>query len=123
MVQYPKKSRVRWWADTLEVLQLWPEEAKQNIGADLARVENKETPLDFKPLGSTLRGVTELRDRQKHAWYRLLYYPQEAWIFVVHCFQKYGNEIPKRELDTAKSRIREIDGVLKEGENAKQKKN
>ena len=85
------------------------EEAKQNIGADLARVENKETPLDFKPLGSTLRGVAETR-QTKTRMVSAVVLPSRGMDFVVHCFQKYGNEIPKRELDTAKSRIREIDG-------------
>ena len=122
VAQDPNKTRVRWWGNSLAVLKSFPHKTQQNIGADLARVENKETPLDFKPLSPTLPGVTELRDRQQNTWYRLFYYPREAWIFVIHCFQKDSNKIPQREVNTAKTRIKEVNQVLLEERNAKQKK-
>lgn len=96
------KSRIKWEGDSLEVISGWPTSVKEQIGGDLDRLERYETPLDFKPMGD---GVSELRDEDKDKWYRLLYWLNRGWIYVLHCFIKKTNQTPKRDIETALKRM------------------
>jgi phage-related protein len=95
------KPRVRFEGDTLETMRTWPKDAKTNLGGDLRRLENREDPLDHKYLGDYLH---ELRDHQENAWYRVLYWLNSGWIYVLHCFTKKTNKISKQDLKLAKDR-------------------
>lgn len=112
MVQYPQKSRVRWQGNSLEVLRSFPDAVKQNIGGDLSRLESGEPPLDSKPMGSALPGVSELRDQYGRAWYRLLYIPRGGLIFVLHCFQKKTNQTEQKDIETARERLKVVNETI-----------
>jgi phage-related protein len=112
VVQYPHKSRVRWQGNSLEVLRSFPDAVKQNIGGDLSRLESGESPLDSKPIGGVLPGVSELRDQYGRAWYRLLYIPRGGLIFVLHCFQKKTNQTEQRDIDTARERLKLVNETI-----------
>jgi phage-related protein len=99
------KPRVRFEGDSLEVIREWPKDAKINVGGDLRRLENHEDPLDHKFVGD---GLHELRDRQKNVWFRLLYWLNSGWIYVLHCFTKKTNKISQSDIDLAKDRKKAI---------------
>jgi phage-related protein len=112
MVQYPHRSRVRWQGDSLDVLKTFPDSVKENIGGDLSRLECGEEPLDFKPMGNVLTGVSELRDRHGRAWYRLMYCSKGGLIFVLHCFQKKTNQTEQKDIETARERLKVVNETI-----------
>ena len=105
IVQEDPKPRVKFEGDSLEALRDWPKDAKINVGGDLRRLEEHEAPLDHKYVGD---GLHELRDRQKNAWFRLLYWLNSGWIYVLHCFTKKTNKISQSDIDLAKDRRKAV---------------
>jgi phage-related protein len=81
---------------------------KQDIGGDLRRLEDREHPLDSKPMGKVLPGVSELRDEHQGSWYRLLYWLNAGWIYVLHCFQKKTNQTSQSDIELAKTRMKNV---------------
>jgi phage-related protein len=108
MANEDSKSRIKWEGDSLEEIRSWPADVKQDIGGDLRRLEDREQPLDSKPMGKVLPGVSELRDEHLGAWYRLLYWLNAGWIYVLHSFQKKTNQTSKGDIDLAKERMKRI---------------
>jgi phage-related protein len=82
-----------------------PEDVREDLGADLWRVQNGEKPLDSGPMAPVLPGVFELRAEDKAAWYRLLYIKLEGVVYVLHCFRKKTNETPQKDINTARGRL------------------
>jgi phage-related protein len=99
------KTRIKWEGKTKDEIKSWPDDVRQDMGLELHRLDNHEDPLDAKPLG---KGITELRDQDKDFWYRLLYALHAGWIYVLHCFTKTTNQIPKRDLDLATERLSNV---------------
>jgi phage-related protein len=102
------KPRVKWEGNSRDEIKSWPEDARQNIGGDLRRLEEHEQPLDGKPMGKSLPGVHELRDQDKDFWYRLLYTLHAGWIYVLHCFKKKTNKTSKEDINLAKERLKRV---------------
>jgi phage-related protein len=69
-------------------------------------LELGQEPLDFKPIGKVLPGVSELRDGYDGAWYRLMYFPKGGLIFVLHCFRKKANQTAQKDIETTRERLR-----------------
>jgi phage-related protein len=99
------------------VIRGFSDEARQNLGNDLQRLDEGEEPLDFASMGGVLPGVFELRDRDSEHWYRVLYIPLEGLIYVLHGFTKTTNQTPQKEIEAAGKRLQ-----LLRQEIAKQKK-
>ncbi|SRR5258707_10539277 len=98
---------VMWEGDSKEVLQSFPDGVRQNIGFQLWQLQKGERPSDYRPLQSIGSGVFELRDQDQRGWYRLVYLSRiEDVIHVLHCFEKKGREMPRREFETAKRRLK-----------------
>jgi phage-related protein len=97
------KSRIKWEGDSQAEIRSWPKSVREDIGLELNRLDNHEAPLDSRPLG---KGIHELRDEDKDFWYRLLYALHAGWIYVLNCFTKTTNKIPKAELDLAHDRLK-----------------
>jgi phage-related protein len=87
------------------VIRGFSDEARQNLGNDLQRLDEGEEPLDFASMGAVLPGVFELRDRDSEHWYRVLYIPLEGLIYVLHGFTKTTNQTPQKEIETAGKRL------------------
>lgn len=105
MTSKGSKSRIKWEGDSNEVIRQWPEDVRQNFGGELQRLDNREEPLDGKPMGKSLPGVNELRDEDKDFWYRLLYHLHAGWIYVLHCFTKKSNQTSMGDIKIAKQRL------------------
>lgn len=108
MSKEDSKSRIKWEGDTLKEVRSWSDSARQNIGGDLRRLEDHEPPLDSKPMGKVLPGVSELRDEDKHFWYRLMYYLHAGWIYVLHAFKKTTNQTSQKDINLAKDRLKNV---------------
>lgn len=51
-------------------------------------------------------GVFELRDQDERAWYRVIYLARiQGVIHVLHCLEKKGRELPRRDFQTARARL------------------
>jgi phage-related protein len=74
-----------------------------------------ERPSDYRPLTSIGPGVFELRDQDERAWYRVVYLSRiEDVIYVLHCFEKKRREMPRKDFEKAKQRLRAIKARLAE---------
>jgi phage-related protein len=102
-----KHATVAWEGDSREVLQSFPEGVRQNLGFQLWQLQQGQKPSDYRPLPSIATGIFELRDQDERAWYRLIYLSRRGdVIHVLHCFEKKGREMPRREFETAKERLK-----------------
>ena len=104
--------------DSRAVIKSFPDDVREDIGADLWRVQNGEKPLDSGSMAASLPGVFELRAQDKDLWYRVLYVRLDGVVYVLHCFTKKTNETPLRDINTARGRL----SALKERLTAKKSK-
>ena len=62
-----------------------------------------------KNLSGILKGLHELRLKDRTGIYRIFYFIKvKDSIYLVHAFKKKTQQIPQKEIDVVKSRIREI---------------
>ena len=103
------EKKVIWEGDSLEKLKEFPDVIKQDIGADLRRLQIGEAPLDSKPMKSIAQGVYELRDADVKSWYRVIYYIKiKETVYVLHSFTKKSSKTPKTDLNTATERLKNL---------------
>jgi len=102
------KSRIKWEGNSQKEIRSWPKEVKENFGGELERLEHHEEPLDSKWLGKGLPGVQELREEFKGVWYRLMYWLNVGWIYVLHCFNKKTNQTSQGDIEIARQRMQAI---------------
>lgn len=77
------------------------------MGFELRRVQLGMNPSDWKPMKSTGPGVREIRVRDSHGAFRVLYVSTLAdAVYVLHAFQKKTQKTAKRDLDLATLRMR-----------------
>lgn len=91
--------------DSRAVIKSFPDEIREDLGADLWRVQNGEKPLDSGSMAPVLPRVFELRDEDRDLWYRVLYVKLEGVVYVLHCFTKKTNKTPPREIEVARGRL------------------
>lgn len=95
--------------NSLECLREFPEEARQDAGYQLDRVQRGRQPSDFKPMPSVGKGVEELRVWDDSGTYRVIYLArlQEA-VYVLHAFQKKTQTTSKQDIEVAKGRYADL---------------
>lgn len=94
---------------SLDDLRAFPSGARQNAGYQLDKVQHGEEPDDWKPMSDVGPGVREIRVRDEDGAFRVLYVARfEDVVYVLHCFQKKTRKTPKRDLDLAANRYREV---------------
>lgn len=99
--------RVR--GDSLDCLREFPKLARREAGFQLDRVQRGLDPFDWKPMTSVGAGARESRVRDEAGVYRVLYIAKfEDAVYVLHCFQKKTQTTPKRDIDLAAKRYREL---------------
>lgn len=101
--------RVNFLGDAQAALKAFPEEARSEAGYQLYRVQKGQDAKDWRPMPSVGPGVREIRVRTADGSFRVIYLAnfQEA-IYVLHAFQKKTRRTPKRDLDLATTRLREL---------------
>jgi phage-related protein len=111
----PKLASVAWEGDSREVLRAFPEEVRENFGFELWQLQQGERPRDFRPLPSIGPGVFELRDQDERSWYRVVYLSRiEDVVYVLHCFEKKSREMPKKDFEKARQRLKTVKSRLAE---------
>lgn len=100
---------IAWEGNSREVLQSFPDGVRQNLGFQLWQLQQGERPADYRPLPSIGTGVFELRDQDERAWYRVVYLSRiNDAIYVLHCFEKKSREMPRKDFETAKRRLKAV---------------
>jgi len=106
---------IAWEGDSRDVLKSFPAGVRQNFGFGLWQLQLGERPSDYRPLTSIGPGVFELRDQDERAWYRVVYLSRiEDVIYVLHCFEKKSREMPRKDFEKAKQRLRVVKARLAE---------
>jgi len=97
-----------WIGSARRDLRAFPDDARQEAGYQLSRVQHGEEPADWKPLPSIGAGVTEIRIRTSVA-HRVVYVAKfpEA-IYVLHAFEKRERKIRPVDLAVAKKRWNDL---------------
>jgi phage-related protein len=114
-IEKPRLATVVWEGDSREVLHSFPGGVRQNLGFQLWQLQQGEKPADYRTLASIGTGVSELRDQDERAWYRVVYLSRiNDVIYVLHCFEKKSREMPRRDFETAKRRLKAVKARLAE---------
>lgn len=93
----------------LDELRDFPEEARREAGYQLDRVQRGLDPDGWKPIVGTGPGIQEIRVRDASGAFRVIYVASFAEaIYVLHAFQKKTQQTPKRDLEFAAVRLRQI---------------
>ena len=110
-----KLATIVWEGDSRVVLKAFPEAVAQNLGFELWQLQQGDKPRDYRPLPSVGPGVCELRDQDERAWYRVVYLSRiKDVIYILHCFEKKSREMPRRDFEKAKQRLKAVKARLAE---------
>lgn len=100
---------VRFLGDSLKCLRDFPEDARQDAGYQLDKVQRGEQPDDFKPMPSIGQGVEEIRVWDDSGTYRVIYTARIAdAVYVLHAFQKKTQATSRQDIDIAKERFTQL---------------
>jgi phage-related protein len=95
--------------DSLKRLREFPEDARQDAGRQLDRVQRGKQPNDFKSMPSIGRGVQEIRVWNAAGAFRVIYTARLAdAVYVLHAFQKKTQATSKPDIDIAKARFAQL---------------
>ena len=101
--------KIQFLGDSLKCLREFPEDAKQDVGYQLDKVQRGEQPDDFKPMPSICKGVEEIRIWDESGTYRVVYTAKLInVVYVLHAFQKTTQATSKRDIELARKRYVEI---------------
>ena len=94
---------------SLDDLRAFPDAVRREAGHQLDRVQRCLDPDDWKPMAGIGPGVREIRVRDAAGAFRVIYTANrpEA-VYVLHAFEKRTQQTAKRDLDLAKTRLREL---------------
>jgi len=97
---------IEFLGDSLRSLREFPDDAKQDAGYQLDRVQHGLQPDDFKPMPTIGKGVEEIRVRDDTGAFRVIYTARLAdAVYVLHAFQKKTQATSKRDINLAKRRF------------------
>jgi len=101
--------KIQFLGDSLKCLRDFPEDAKQDAGYQLDKVQRGESPDDFKPMPSIGKGVEEIRVWDESGTYRVIYIARLVEVvYVLHAFQKKTQATSKRDIGLASKRYAEL---------------
>ena len=104
-----KEKPIEWEGNSLDDLRSFPGGIINDLGYQLGKVQNGMDPADWKPMHTVGPGAMEIRVKDASGKYRVIYVAKfEDAIHVLHCFQKKSRTTPKRDIDLAKKRYKEI---------------
>lgn len=77
-------------------------------GFELRRVQQGLQPTDWKPMVSVGAGVEEIRVHtgQEHRVFYIAHF--EEGVYVLHAFEKRSRRTPAKEIEVARTRLRDV---------------
>lgn len=100
---------IRWVGSTYDDLLEFPDDARREAGFQLGKVQAGLDPDDWKPFDDVGSGIREIRIKDSHGIFRVMYVAKfEEAIYVLHCFQKKSEATAKKDKDIAETRYRAI---------------
>lgn len=100
---------VRFLGDSLKRVREFPEDAKNDVGYQLDKVQRGRQPDDFKPMPAIGKGVEEIRVRDDAGIFRVIYTARIAEaVYVLHVFQKKTQATSRPDIEIAKERYTEL---------------
>lgn len=100
---------IKFLGDSLESLREFPDDARQDAGYQLDKVQRGMQPDDFKPMPTIGKGVEEIRIWDDSGTYRVIYTARQAEaVYVLHAFQKKTQATSKRDITIAQARYNEL---------------
>ena len=100
---------IRFLGDSLEQIRAFPEGARKQAGVELHKVQQGLEPADWKSMAGVGPGVREIRVTDEAGAFRVLYVVKfEIAVYVLHAFQKKTRKAPKKDLDLATARLKQI---------------
>ncbi|MGK2741239.1 type II toxin-antitoxin system RelE/ParE family toxin [Tepidicaulis sp. LMO-SS28] len=95
-------------------LRAFPAGPKREAGTELQRVQAGMEPRDWKPMKSVGAGVREIRIKDHSGAFRVIYTANIGdTVYMLHAFQKKSQKTPKRNLDLAEQRFKELRQEIK----------
>lgn len=102
-------AEIVWEGDSLEVIRRFPGTVRQDLGAELRRLQTGDRPLNSRPMPSIGARVYELREQDERAWYRVICLAKIGnRIYILHCFEKKSAKTGKSDLALAKARLKRV---------------
>ena len=96
---------VKWMGSSRTDVRAFADEARQDAGTQLRRVQNGLEPTDWKPMPTIGVGVKELRIHSQTE-NRVIYVAKFAEaVHVLHAFVKKSDKTEKRDIELAKRRF------------------
>jgi phage-related protein len=100
---------VEFRGDSLNALRSFPESARRRVGQQIDMLQRGRDPDDWKAMSAVGPGVQEIRVRDEHGIFRVIYVARFAdAVFVLHCFQKKSQKTSKADIDLASRRYKEL---------------
>ena len=100
---------LQWRGSSYKDLLSFPDESRRDAGYQLGFIQLGFEPCDWKPMSSIGQGVKEIRIHVEGE-FRVLYVAKyEEAIYALHAFQKKAQKTPKRDIDIAKTRFRDLE--------------
>lgn len=95
-----------WCGDSLECVKAFSEGARREAGHELSTVQAGEEPSDWKPMNTIGQGVKEIRIKDEHGAFRVIYIAKfEEAIYVLHAFQKKTQRTRQADIELARHRL------------------
>jgi phage-related protein len=99
---------VVWLGDSDKAVAGFSLTGRQRVNYQIQRLQGGFDPTDWRPLKEVGPGVREIRVRAD-TWYRVLYLAtQKDAIYILHAFTKKGRKTPKRDIELAKRRLKQL---------------
>lgn len=100
---------VEFRGSSLGDLRAFPVSVMREAGYQIDRVQHGLLPDDFKPMPSIGSAVAEIRLWDKAGTFRVIYVAKfENAVYVLHCFQKKTQKTPKKDIDLATERYKDL---------------
>ena len=94
---------------TLENIKHFPNKAKREAGFQLDKIQQGESPFNWKPMNTIAAGVREIRISDTDGIFRIVYVAKfEEAIYVLHAFQKKTKKTSKSDIEAAKKAYKMI---------------
>jgi phage-related protein len=96
-------------------LLAFPIDVRKEAGFQLGKVQAGLEPTDWKPFDTVGPGAREIRIRDDHGAWRVMYVAKfEEAIYVLHCFQKKTQATSKQDQAIAAMRYQAVTRARRE---------